>query len=148
MLNPAFAALRASDFEVVQLGWRGGGGNGGGFHALPQCRLVDTRNPAGELGGPALVGNRSRDFGAAGRCGVPAGARALAADVSTLQARKGGALRLFASGAAPASGASLAFRAPRSRFDGVRVPLSAAGAFAARASRGVHLVVDVVGYYD
>ncbi len=57
VLNPAFAALRASDFEVVQLGWRGGGGGGGGgggFHPLPRCRLVDTRNPAGELGGPAL----------------------------------------------------------------------------------------------
>src|SRR6185436_13795474 len=70
VLNPAFASLRTSDFEVVQLGWRGGGGDGGGgsFHALPSCRLVDTRNSPGELGGPALVANKARTFGAAGRC--------------------------------------------------------------------------------
>jgi hypothetical protein len=150
--NPAFGSLRASDFEVVQLGWRGGGGGsgggGGGFHPLPRCRLVDTRDPLGELGGPALRGNVTRAFGAAARCGIPAGALAVAADVSTLQARRNGTLRLFAMGAAPASGSSLAFRAPRSGFTGVRVPLSTSGAFAARASRGVQLVLDVTGYFD
>jgi hypothetical protein len=34
ILNPAFAALKASDFEVVQLGWAGGGGGGGRRRAV------------------------------------------------------------------------------------------------------------------
>jgi hypothetical protein len=151
LLNPAFASLTAGDFEVVQLGWRGSGGaggGGGGFHALQRCRLVDTRNATSELGGPALMAGETRIFGAAGRCGVPAGARSLAADVSALQARRAGTLRLFAAGAAPGSGASLTFRAPRRQFQGVTVPLSSGGAFAARTTRAVHLVVEVVGYYD
>ncbi len=32
------------------------------FYSLPPCRLVDTRNPDGDLGGPFLTGNRERDF--------------------------------------------------------------------------------------
>ncbi|HXT51948.1 MAG TPA: hypothetical protein VN811_12955, partial [Thermoanaerobaculia bacterium] len=151
VLNPAFASLRASDFEVVQLGWRGGGGSnpgGGGFHALPSCHLVDTRNAAGELGGPALGANKTRAFGAAGRCGVPANAKAIAADVSVLQTPRAGTLRLFAAGAGANSGVKLAFRAPRGGLQGLRVPLSASGAFAARSSRPAQLVVDVTGYFD
>jgi hypothetical protein len=65
-----------------------------------------------------------------------------------LQARRAGTLQLFAAGAARGSGVTLAFRAPRGRLDGARVPLAGGGAFAARATRVVHLVVDVVGYYD
>ncbi len=30
VLNPAFASLKASDFEVIQLGWQPEGGGGGG----------------------------------------------------------------------------------------------------------------------
>ncbi|HEV8242072.1 MAG TPA: hypothetical protein VGS57_22090 [Thermoanaerobaculia bacterium] len=152
VLNPAFASLRASDFEVVQLGWRGGGGGngggGGGFHAVPPCRLIDTRNANGELGGPALAPNVPRTFGAAGRCGVPANAKALSADVSLLQVRRAGTLKLFAAGAAANSGVSLSFRPPRGGANGVRVPLSAAGAFAAKSSRPVQLLLDVTGYFD
>ena len=153
VLNPAFASLHASDFEVVELGWRGdggggGGGGGGGFHPLPPCRLVDTRNPAGELGGPALVANASREFGAAGRCGVPPGARSITTNVSALQVARRGTLQLFAAGAAPRTGVALTFRPPRGIFDGTLVSLSSSGAFAARASRAAHLVVEVVGYTD
>ena len=148
VLNPAFSSLEAGDFEVVQLGWRGGGGGGGGgFHALPPCRLVDTRGGGGEWGAPALAPNVTRTFGAAGRCGVPAGAKSVVANVSALQAARPGTLRLFAAGAGADTGLRLDFRV-RGRLDGARVPLSAAGAFAARSTRSVQLVVDVTGYYD
>ena len=32
------------------------------FYSLPPCRIVDTRNGNGDLGGPFLAGNRERDF--------------------------------------------------------------------------------------
>lgn len=64
----------------------------GGFHALARTRLVDTRSRKGELGGPALVGGATRTFTAVGHAGVPAGAKALVADVSVLQARRAGRL--------------------------------------------------------
>ena len=156
VLNPAFAALRASDFEVVQLGWRPPAGPGpdpgGTLHPLPRCRLLDTTATPGPWGGPALARRVSRVVVAAGRCGVPARARALRATVRVLGARRSGALQIFAADAAPASGERLAFTPPRTRFPGVRVPLAASGsgAFALRAASGgpVHVVIEVSGWYE
>ncbi len=149
VLNPAFASLQASDFEVVQLGWRGSGGGGGGsFHPLPTCRLVDTRGPRGARGGPALAGGATRSFTAGGHCGVPPSARTISANLVVLQVRHAGRLQAFAAGASPGTGPSLAFHVPRTRFDAQRVALSATGAFAVRSTRPVQLAVDVTGYTD
>lgn len=50
VLNPAFASLRARDFEVIQLGWRpDSGGSGSGVPAAPselQARAVSRRRVA------------------------------------------------------------------------------------------------------
>lgn len=43
VLNPAFASLRFEDFEVVQLGWRGGGGGHDGVPAAPSSLAVTAR---------------------------------------------------------------------------------------------------------
>jgi hypothetical protein len=42
------------------------------------------------------------------------------------------------------------FTPPRSRFEEVRVPLSAAGGFAVSAATGgpIHLVAEITGWYD
>ncbi len=45
------------------------------FYTLSPCRVVDTRNPAGPQGGPALPAHASRTFTLAGQCGVPRGRR-------------------------------------------------------------------------
>jgi PQQ-like domain len=55
-----------------------------GFYTLTPCRLVDTRNAGGPYGGPALAGGAARTFAAAGQCGVPAGALAVAANVTAV----------------------------------------------------------------
>ena len=52
VLNPAFRALTASDFEVIQLGWEGTPPAPLSFHTLPPCRIVDTRGAAGPAGRP------------------------------------------------------------------------------------------------
>ena len=39
-----------------------GGANAQRFFPVNPCRLVDTRNPAGEFGGPALVAGQPRSF--------------------------------------------------------------------------------------
>ncbi|MDQ5873214.1 MAG: hypothetical protein M3547_13525, partial [Acidobacteriota bacterium] len=48
-----------------------------GFYTLPPCRVVDTRDPAGPWGGPALSANTSRSFTMIGRCGIPTTADAV-----------------------------------------------------------------------
>jgi hypothetical protein len=42
VLNPAFASLKASDFEVIQLGWKPAASPGGG-DGVPVCAPGDTR---------------------------------------------------------------------------------------------------------
>jgi hypothetical protein len=152
VLNPAFAALTAGDFEVVRLGWRPATPPGPGtFHPLPApCRLLDTRNPNGPYGGPQLGRGVSRVVVAAGRCGIPAGADALVADLQVLRAKRNGRLQVYAGNAAPVTAQRFDFRPPRTRVEDVRVPLSGAGAFALRAATGgpIHLVVEVSGWYD
>ena len=47
------------------------------FYPVAPCRLVDTRNTAGALGGPSLVGNASRTFPIlTSPCQIPATAKA------------------------------------------------------------------------
>src|ERR1700679_3958610 len=41
------------------------------YTPVTPCRLIDTRNPAGPLGGPYLSAGRSRTFSLAGQCGLP-----------------------------------------------------------------------------
>jgi hypothetical protein len=101
----------------------------GGFHALSRCRMVDTRNTSGEWGGPALTPAGPRTFTAVGHCDVPDGAKVLVADIQVLQAKKAGRLQLFGAGSDLSTGASLAFKAPRTNFTSVHIPLSADGDF-------------------
>jgi hypothetical protein len=46
VLNPAFAAVKGSDFEVVQLGWKppGGGGGGSGSPCVPDASTLCLLN--------------------------------------------------------------------------------------------------------
>jgi hypothetical protein len=47
------------------------------FFALPPCRVVDTRNPVGPLGGPYLLNQQPRDFPVLqSNCNIPPAAQA------------------------------------------------------------------------
>ena len=46
------------------------------FYPLTPCRIADTRNPAGPLGGPSLAARSTRDFPIRSACNIPAGALA------------------------------------------------------------------------
>ncbi|MBL8114159.1 MAG: hypothetical protein JNK60_14860, partial [Acidobacteria bacterium] len=63
-----------------------------GYYFIPPCRLVDTRDPSGPFGGPALGANGERTFALAGRCGVPASAKAITANLTALYPGAGGVL--------------------------------------------------------
>src|SRR6185295_12289607 len=98
VLNPAFASLSASDFEVIQLGWKPPAGpppSTLGFYTLPPCRLLDTRAASGPQGGPALPPAAPRVVVATGHCGIPADAKALSVNLTAVEAAQAGYLRLF-----------------------------------------------------
>src|SRR6185436_2044179 len=67
---------------------------GTAFYLLTPCRLIDTRNPAGPLGGPVLVANAVRNVSAAGNCGIPADAKSLAVNLTAVGPSSAGWLTL------------------------------------------------------
>ena len=72
---------------------------GAAFYTAPPCRVVDTRRPADLLGGPSLVGGRSRDFPVPySPCGIPPGAGAYAMNVTALPAQTLGFLTVWPTG--------------------------------------------------
>jgi len=146
VLNPAFAGLSASDFEVVQRAYAGPS-----FYALTPCRVIDTRGAAGPNGAPALAAGAARTFTLAGRCGVPANARTAAANITVTQPTVGGLLTLFPSGTSAPATSTIDYRAGQTRANNSILLLGASGDFqvlCSQSSGTVHLIVDVNGYFQ
>ncbi|HBL27660.1 MAG TPA: hypothetical protein DD490_12555, partial [Acidobacteria bacterium] len=65
------------------------------YHTVTPCRILDTRNPAGPLGGPALAASASRTFVLTGACGVPITAKAVTMNMTAILPTAAGYLTLF-----------------------------------------------------
>jgi PKD repeat protein len=121
------------------------------FFTLAPCRILDTRNPAGSLGGPALAAGAERAFDFRGGCGVPAGARAITANLTVTGATAPGHLRLWATGELRPASSTLNFAAGQTRANNAVLRVGANGSvsvFCSMASGTTHLVVDVTGYFQ
>jgi len=156
VLNPAFGSIQASQFDVIQFGWRPPVASSGGpyrFYTLPPCRLLDTRNPDGPHGGPAVPPGGQRVIVAAGQCGVPATARALAANVTVVAAPQAGFLAFFpGDGQVPAT-STINFTAGRVLANNAVLALATSGSGTVALSNGtagraVNVVLDVSGYFQ
>ncbi|HEX7182374.1 MAG TPA: matrixin family metalloprotease, partial [Thermoanaerobaculia bacterium] len=124
------------------------------FFTVTPCRLLDTRDPDGPYGGPALQW-WPRTFVAAGRCGIPSTAVALSVNVTAASPSDSGFLTLFPAGVPQPNTSTLNFSAGQSRSNSAILLLSgtpqrtfiavpAMGIFGA----AVHLLVDVNGYFE
>jgi hypothetical protein len=152
--------LSADDFEVVALGWQPAAvpPPAPSFYTLTPCRLLDTRLaanqlPPGPYGGPALPplpGERA--LVVTGRCSIPTDAKALAVNVTVVNAPAIGDLRLFPSDSPPPATSVINFMPGRTRANNAVVMLasSGSGAFSVRNDTpglSVDVVVDVNGYF-
>ncbi|MES1240797.1 MAG: hypothetical protein ABUT39_04195 [Acidobacteriota bacterium] len=154
VLNPAFASLKASDFEVIQRGWRPAvatAAGGSDFYTLEPCRLLDTRNAYGPYGGPAMLPGQ-RILKATGQCGIPASAKALAVNITAFNPAVSGNLRFFPGDADPNSSSVINFQPGITRANNATVMLASSGSGTLgiynSASTGVHVLVDVFGYFQ
>jgi hypothetical protein len=111
------------------------------FYTLLPCRLVDTRT-----GSPLAAGIRA-SFPAAGSCGIPANARALAVNVTAVDPSEAGYLRVFPSGAPLPTASNVSFAARQRRASSAIVALGVAGEIEAWSTSATQLVVDVTGYF-
>lgn len=110
------------------------------FHTVPPCRLADA----------ALAAGAQRTFPAAGSCGIPEDAVAVAANVTAADPTATGHLRIFPSGAALPQASVVNFAAGRNRAGSAVVPLGVEGGidvFCGMPSGGAHLLLDVNGYF-
>jgi hypothetical protein len=122
----------------------------GVFFSLVPCRVLDTRDPVGPYGGPALNAGATRNFALAGRCGIPASARAVSLNVTVTGSTAAGNVRLFAAGAAVPGVSTQNYAAGQTRGNNAVVGISATG-LAVRATQPsgtAHLIVDVNGYFE
>jgi hypothetical protein len=122
-----------------------------GFYTLEPCRLVDTRDTVGTYGGPALAAGAPRVFPLAGRCGIPAGARALSVNLTVTQPTAAGNLRLYPAGLPVPLVSSLNYRPGETRANNAIVAVNGLGELAvycAQVTGTAHLVLDVNGYFE
>jgi hypothetical protein len=122
------------------------------FFTIPApCRLVDTRNAAGPLGGPALSSGALRDFTLTGTCGLPATAKALSLNLTVVSPTGAGFLS-FSPNCQPPLASTLNFSAGQTRTNNAVLPIDANGVLtvspSVSGSGTVHLVVDVNGYFQ
>ena len=118
------------------------------FHTVPPCRVFDTRSTG------ILSSGAARTFTVAGICGVPAGAQAVAANLTVIGASGGGRVVVYPSGPAVPVTSSLNFQAGLTRANNGVIGLTAGQVDALATVSGagsggtVHLVLDVSGYYE
>ena len=126
-----------------------GGSGATRFHPIAPCRIVDTRNANGPLGGPAMAAGGTRVFPIAGNCGIPADAAAVSLNVSVTGSASAGSVTLYpGTGTAPGT-TTVSFRAGRIQANNSIMGL-VAGQLSVLASQPtgiVHVIIDVNGYF-
>ncbi len=118
------------------------------FYPLPPCRVLDTRNPSGNFGGPFLAAGTSRSFPiTASSCGVPASARAYSFNVTAVPHGSLGYLTAWPSGQARPLVSTLNSQDGTVLANAAIVPAGAGGSASFYASNDTDLVVDINGYF-
>ena len=121
------------------------------YYTVAPCRLADTRSAAGHYGGPALNGQSTRTFVVAGRCGVPADAKALSFNITVTEGTAAGDLRIYPAGLTPPLVSAVNYAAGQTRANNGVVVLGPAGDFVVlsdQAAGAVHVIIDVNGYFQ
>lgn len=120
----------------------------GGFYTLAPCRLLDTRI---QPGGPIASGTVREIDVAAAACGVPAGATAVALNVTVIGSPSSGEVAVYSAGP-PATAGTVSFGPGATRANNAVALLTLDGKLRIRPSLSggagsTHVVVDVVGYF-
>jgi subtilisin family serine protease len=121
------------------------------FYTVDPCRVLDSREPAGPFAGVPLVAEEETIAVIAGRCGVPATAKAVAVNLTATGASGAGHLRMYPAGSGRPSTSTVNFHAGQTRANNGVVMLGANGnvaLFPSQSSGTVHVVIDVTGYFE
>ena len=122
------------------------------YFTLSPCRILDTRDADGPLGGPILAPSATRTFDAANTCGIPSSATALAINVTVVAPTAAGNLRIYPADAAVPLTSAINFGANQTRTNNGIVTLPTVGSQGIKIfneSTGMtHIILDVNGYFQ
>jgi hypothetical protein len=123
------------------------------FYTLAPCRVFDTRHTTGpDAGAPSLSPGEIRAVAVAGKCGVPASARALSLNLAVTGPTAAGSLSLYrADLTSPPLASNINFQAAQTRANNAIVSVAAdgTGIKVMNGSPGtVDLILDVNGYFQ
>lgn len=126
-----------------------GAANAQSFFAVNPCRLLDTRNAAGEFGGPVLAGGEARSYRLplAGGCGLPGTAAAYSLNATVVPTATLGYLTLWPFGVAQPFVSTLNAIDDAVVANAAIVPAGTAGAVASFVTNRTHLILDTNGYF-
>ncbi len=118
------------------------------FVPVTPCRVVDTRNPAGTFGGPAINGGTERDFPIPqGSCNIPATATAYAMNVTVVPRGLLGYLTLWPAGSPQPTVSTLNSYDGRVKANAAIVPAGDGQAISVYAQNTTDVILDINGYF-
>lgn len=122
------------------------------YYTLTPCRIIDTRNPFGPNGGPALDDGTTRSF-ALDQCGVPTGAAAVSVNVTVVEPTAAGFLRIYPTGITPPTVSTINFTAGVTRANNAILDLNRTiqgnvDVQTVMPGGATHFVLDVTGYFQ
>ncbi|HLJ13476.1 MAG TPA: hypothetical protein VKV15_03195 [Bryobacteraceae bacterium] len=145
----SFYASNTTDLIVDINGYFAAPNTGGlNFYTLAPCRLVDTRNPNGPLGGPIMAGGATRTFPLpTSSCGLPATAAAYSLNMTVVPQAPLGYLTLWPAGQVQPLVSTL--NAPKGLViaNAAIVPAGTNGSENVFVTNGTHVIVDTNGYF-
>jgi hypothetical protein len=162
-LNGAHADIVLSGRQyLIQSNWlnSGGGGCAMGFNSqapaglsfipVTPCRVADTRNPTGPLGGPFLAAQGTRGFTIPGTCGIPNTpntAKAYSVNATVVPHGSLGFLTAFPCGQPLPLASTLNAADGRVKAAAAIVPAGTNGDLCFFATGDTDLVLDINGYF-
>jgi YVTN family beta-propeller protein len=121
------------------------------FYPLTPCRVLDTRNSTGDLGGPALQGKQERDFPVLESTCIPQGVGAQAYSLNFTVVPVGGLplgyLTVWPQGQTQPLVSTLNNLTATIVANAAIVPAGTGGAIATYADQNTQLVADINGYF-
>ncbi len=119
------------------------------FYPLTPCRVIDTRNPNSDLGGPYLQGQQERDFPVleATACNIPSTAQAYSMNFTVVPRGALGYLSVWPKGQPRPVVSTLSDLTETIVANAAIVPAGTGGDIAVYPSNDTDLVVDIDGYF-
>jgi hypothetical protein len=117
------------------------------FYPLPPCRIADTRDTAGPLGGPSLVGGANRDFPVLNSCSIPPGAVAYSLNLTAVPKGRLRFLTAWPAGQPMPNVSALNAQTGTPTANAAILLAGAGGSISVFATDNTDLLIDINGFF-